>query len=785
MSKETFASAPKSVLDEWHPLLNGDLKPADISLMSAKQVWWLCPAGHAWDSAAKHRVLKEYNCPICSGRRLSVGVNDFGSTHPVLAAEWSSKNTKSVVEFTAISGLSGTWVCGLGHEFVSTVKSRVGGSTCRVCSNKVVLAGFNDLATTDPGLAKEWSVKNSLQPSEVTRGSSERVLWAGPCGHEWTAIVNNRSSKGQGCAECAGRRNVKRKYATGVLLSDYSPEVFGLLKQENNPGVVLEKLTSRSGKSLNWECELGHLWPAVVSDMTREAKSEQSKKCPVCSNRVVLAGFNDVATTHPEVVKNWDYDLNDKGPEFYTYGQAMNVNWVCDKGHKWSNRISSLGKCPTCNGYHIDEGVTDFGSRFPHLLNEWDYDKNETDPKTVGAISKESFFWKCLQGHNWETSTSARIYNGLGCPVCANRKVIPGINDFASSHPLLAKEWHPDNSYMPGDISYGHNSKVLWRCSQGHSWMAKVSDRSVKDSGCPKCSKRVSRAEQEIFDFLKDALPDGVEVRQSVRDLIPNGEVDIYVPSLGLAVEFNGLYWHSEDAGKGKWYHHRKFEACREADVQLVQIWEDDWRRNPGFVKESLLYKLGSNGAQRIGARSLKTAEVSYSEAVDFLEDRHIQGAAAGSAYFGLRDSSGSLKALLVVKRVGNAGRVGDWLIERYATSVSVPGGFTKLLKFAEGSVDNLERWVTFSDNCISDGGLYSNNGFVKDAELEPDYMYIVNNVRQHKFGYRLKTFRERNDLLFDEGLSERELAKLNGLPRIWDAGKVRWVRKVAAADTL
>lgn len=110
----------------------------------------------------------------------------------------------------------------------------------------------------------------------------------------------------------------------------------------------------------------------------------------------------------------------------------------------------------------------------------------------------------------------------------------------------------------------------------------------------------------------------------------------------------------------------------------------------------------------------------------------------------------------------------------RYATNGLVQGGFTKLLKYA-ASKFTPSSFVTFADHCISDGGLYANNGFIVDTQIEPDYMYVVNGERKHKFGYRIQKFRSDPNLLFQEGLTERELATLNGLDRIWDAGKTKY----------
>jgi len=120
--------------------------------------------------------------------------------------------------------------------------------------------------------------------------------------------------------------------------------------------------------------------------------------------------------------------------------------------------------------------------------------------------------------------------------------------------------------------------------------------------------------------------------------------------------------------------------------------------------------------------------------------------------------------------------------IIRYATAANVVGGFTKLLKHAE-KVYSPESFITFADHCVSDGGLYESNGFVADKILSPDYMYVVKGERKHKFGYRLKRFQNDPELLWEPNLTERELAALNGLERIWDAGKTRYRKFVRSSS--
>ena len=117
----------------------------------------------------------------------------------------------------------------------------------------------------------------------------------------------------------------------------------------------------------------------------------------------------------------------------------------------------------------------------------------------------------------------------------------------------------------------------------------------------------------------------------------------------------------------------------------------------------------------------------------------------------------------------------GVWELSRYATAGLVRGGFTRLLTtFVKEHRPT--QVVSFSDNTVSDGGVYEQAGFTRDGEIAPDYSYLVEGQRVHKFNYRLNRFRTDPDLKFEPGLTEKELADLNGLPRIYDAGKVRWV---------
>lgn len=192
---------------------------------------------------------------------------------------------------------------------------------------------------------------------------------------------------------------------------------------------------------------------------------------------------------------------------------------------------------------------------------------------------------------------------------------------------------------------------------------------------------------------------------------------------------------------------------------------------------------------ERRYARKLSFGEVSASVAGAFLDRHHIQGRVAATRHFALFDD-GILVAVMSVRSPRNNARmhrgVGEWEIQRYATVGHVVGGFSKMLAHAErtllGEGVDLRRWISFSDNDVSSGVMYGQTGFISDMEIAPNYQYAgpkTDYVRRPKEGFQKRKFREREDLLFEEGMTEHELAQLNGLFRCWDSGKLRWVKSV------
>lgn len=491
--------------------------------------------------------------------------------------------------------------------------------------------------------------------------------------------------------------------------------------------------------------------------------------CPTCSGKVVLPGFNDFASQAPELLPEWD---DSRSPREVLVTASFKVNWRCAHGHTWSAAVyrrTVEGKgCPTCKNRRVAPGFNDFASQHPSLASEWDDENRSADSVTAGSNVKVR--WKCSLGHVWSMAPNTRVSEGQGCPVCAGKTVLPGFNDLASQAPALLLEWN--DSRDPETVSTHSGYYAGWKCEKGHEWNARVVDRHR--FGCPECnaSNFVSAFEKDVAAYISSLLPKG-SVQTTVRRFRSSGvnELDIYVPHLNVAVEANGVFYHSERF-RAPDYHSSKATACASLGIQLVQVWQDDWAERRTVVERMLARKMGVSNERRISARKTTPEMVDAKEARSFLEENHIQGASSATYYLGLRDGSGTLVAVMALKKTG---AVGVLRLERYATDSILPGGHSKLVSFAEREVDGWDRLITFADNEVSDGSLYEKTGWVRDGEVRPDYRYLVGSKRVHKFNYRLARFRSDPALEYREGLTERELASLNGLVRVWDSGKVRY----------
>ena len=228
------------------------------------------------------------------------------------------------------------------------------------------------------------------------------------------------------------------------------------------------------------------------------------------------------------------------------------------------------------------------------LMLEWDWDKNNSlglDPTKLTFGSNKRAYWKCPKcGYSWDSKINNRATLLRRCPCCCNRVIVKGVNDLQTLRPDLAKEWdYNKNDITPDKISVANGRKVWWLCPLGHSYQATVLHRSYGDgTKCPICNsgRQTSFAEQCVYYYVKKEYPDAINRYKA--DWLDNFELDIYIPSINYAIEYDGYAWHKKEKLERE---QRKYNCCNQHHTKLVRIRE----KFPPLGSDIADYEIGNN----------------------------------------------------------------------------------------------------------------------------------------------------------------------------------------------
>lgn len=427
---------------EWHPTKNGSLTPNDVTSKTATKVWWLGKCGHEWQATVDHR----------------------------------------------------------------TPHNNMKGTGCPFCSNppKRVLAGFNDLQTTRPDLAKEWHpTKNrELRPTDCITHSNKTVWWKCQYGHEWKAKISDRAA-GNGCPKCSSNgtslpeqgiafyleqvcRVQQRIKIAGqeidIYLPDYkigieydgrfyhkATQVHKELEKDRvlyEDGIKLIRIKESDVNNIdgnviffetdylgsNYEWALNNLCK-MLALLTGNNKfisvqiDTQNDLLNIRERVNLYIKENSVQTLLPELAKEWNYDKNlSLRPEMFTTGAQTKVWWKCALGHEWQSTIGNRTRgngCPYCSGKIIIKGENDLETLRPDLAKEWHPIKNgDLKPSDIMLNCNKKVWWLGKCGHEWQSSSNSRVTSNTGCPVCSGKQVLEGFNDLQTKFPQLCEEWN-------------------------------------------------------------------------------------------------------------------------------------------------------------------------------------------------------------------------------------------------------------------------------------------------------------------------------------------------------
>lgn len=294
----------------------------------------------------------------------------------------------------------------------------------------------------------------------------------------------------------------------------------------------------------------------------------------------------------------------------------------------------------------------------------------------------------------------------------------------------------------------------------------------LSDYFCKTEMSCASYSEKELVDFVKSICSD--EVMENTKRIIPPKELDIYIPKMKLAIEYNGLHWHDENH-VDKNYHLVKTNMCNEKGIDLIHVFEDDWLEHKEIVKSMIASRLGIY-KEKIFARKCQIKKIGKDQAKIFFDENHLQGFAYGDLYLGLMFNDELIQCICINKKGWHDGNVE---LTRMVTKLNtqVIGGFSKLMKHISDYI-KYESITSYVYKAWFNGKGYIESGFKIVKENNPSYSYVVNGKRVHKSHFRknkIKKMFERGELKFyNSNKTEHENMIENKIYRIYDCGTMK-----------
>ena len=557
------------ILEKWNYNRNQLVTPKDVTAGSNKKVWWVCEKKHEW-KASVTSIVNGGICPVCCGQRVEVGYNDLASVNPELATEWHPSKNKELLPTQFTTGSSRVkvwWLCQKGHEYQATIVSRTNGTGCPICEkerktsfpeqaifyylgkithaqNRYLFNGKTEIdvylpeykigieydglyyhATTESYMKEKK--KDALllcngitviRVKEVKDLSNyqddEKVIYCRNVGNYiyLKDVIQKIIERIPLLAKNYNKLDIDIDRDAAAIMSQYiqsekenslaikSPEIALEWHPTLNGYVTPQMISYASGRKVWWLGKCGHTWQMSVDSRNR------GFGCPFCSGKRILAGFNDLQTTHPVLMQEWDYKKNVSiTPDAISYGSNKKVWWICNEGHSYqatpSNR--AFGKaCPICGkekrarsrhlNYIANNDCVDI--THPHLCDEWNVKLNgDILPSMVTRGSNFKAWWNCEKGHNYQSTVANRVA-GKGCPICSGKKIVSGINDLVTLNSKLASEWDYDMNILdPQNISPNSHKKAYWVCHKcGNKWESQIKSRNA-GSGCPRCARQKNK----------------------------------------------------------------------------------------------------------------------------------------------------------------------------------------------------------------------------------------------------------------------------------------------------
>ncbi|CAD6548674.1 hypothetical protein LMG27952_04767 [Paraburkholderia hiiakae] len=500
LPENSLAARRPDLLSDWHPVKNGSLNPASLSLGSDVKPWWLCKFGHEWAARIDHRVRLGSGCPKCTRQTSTPELRLFCELRTIFPDICHRASVGARLEVDLLIPSLKLVVQYDGKRFHSPKVERDRRNTAALETLGFRVVRIRDRSLPHIGVTLpinerlDLSVEDikrlvALLPSVVPVRKYVRIIRQ--------YLARDRFAEDEAylglCASLPGP-------LPGKSLKDRYPDIAARWHVEKNGRLSPSDVTAKSGMKVYWRCDRHGAYFGTVRDRVL------GKGCMYCRRYVVLAE-DSLAQLHPELASEFHSTRNgDRLPTQIAPGSNKKVWWRCRRNerHEWeavvNSRVGGNG-CPICSNKKIVRANC-LARLEPRLAKQWHYERNSPlRPEDVGRGSHKVVWWRCPvdPGHEWAASVANRTRLRVGCPYCGGRKTDPK-RSLAAVRPDLAGEWHPElNDRGVEAVLPGSGQKVWWQCRADptHVWQARVELCNTGYGGCPTCRQRARAASKE------------------------------------------------------------------------------------------------------------------------------------------------------------------------------------------------------------------------------------------------------------------------------------------------
>ena len=329
-----------------------------------------------------------------------------------------------------------------------------------------------------------------------------------------------------------------------------------------------------------------------------------------------------------------------------------------------------------------------------------------------------------------------------------------------------------------GIISANFDTDIfVFNCEKGHTFeisnnllTSRISTNTKLCTICNPIGQHISGQEILFSEYLKEIYMG--EILLNTKKIINPNELDIYLPELKLAFEYNGLFWHNE-LHRNKTYHRDKTDQCEKKGIKLIHIYEDDWMIKTNIVK-SYIFNLLGKISNKIFARKCVIKEINNKIVRDFLENNHLRGFVESQIKIGLFYEN-ELVSLMTFVRSNKYESVYEMMIFCNKLNTTIIGGSNKIFKYFIDKYKPLEV-ISYDDRSWSQGELYKKLRFTFVDKTPPNYYYIIDKtIRKHRFEFSKNILVKQG---YNSNLSEHEIMLDRKIYRIYDSGSLKFVWK-------